>query len=141
ALEYDYSEPVPDLNFLEDDILAVKKINGEHPGSITHTVVAMHSRPYDEQFNNNVAKAFNGYITHYPGMNENDPAYDNTALPEFRCGTRLNAFCVNGHNHNLMVKDIFENGLLYYQCANAGKRQYFVFTINENGYEWENVCF
>lgn len=66
ALEYDYSHPVPDLDFIEADATGVAELNKAEPGRITHTVVVMHSRPYDEQFNNNVAKAFNLYLTATP---------------------------------------------------------------------------
>ncbi len=141
ALEYDYSHPVPDLDFIEEDAMAVAAINEAQPATITHTVVAMHSRPYDEQFNNNVAKPFNHYLQRYPGMGEDAPVHDHDINDHIPAGSKLRGFCINGHNHNMFVKDIFENGILYFQCANAGKRQYFVFTINDEGYEWENIEF
>lgn len=131
ALEYDYSKPVPDFNFIENDIEAVNDINSAHPDSLTHTIIAMHSRPYDEQFNNNVAKPFNHYIELYPGMNRTT---DDKA-------ERLNGFCINGHNHFTSISDIFENGIMYYQCANMGKRTFFIFTITEDGYEHETIEF
>lgn len=127
ALEYDYSHPVPDFDFIERDRIAVDSINAVRPDSITHTVVAMHSRPYDEQFNNNVAGPFNYYISRYPGMGVTDD--------------ERRSFCVNGHNHFLDISDIFDNGIPYYQCANAGKRMFFVFTITEKSYEYEVVEF
>ena len=131
ALEYDYSRPVPDFKFIEHDCDAVAAINAETPDSLTHTIVVMHSRPYDEQFNNNVAKPFNYYMTRYPGMDRADGSE----------GTPLKGFCINGHNHYTDVKDIFDNGILYYQCANMAKRQFFVFTITDDGYEYEVVEF
>lgn len=127
ALEYDYSHPVPDLDFIERDRIAVDSINSIHPDSLTHTVIAMHSRPYDEQFNNNVARPFNYYIEHYPGMGVT--------------GENRKSFCVNGHNHYYDINDIFDNGIPYYQSANAGKRMFFVFTITENSYEYEAIEF
>ena len=129
ALEYDYSRPVPDFNFLEEDCNAVNDLNAESPGSITHTIVAMHSRPYDEQFNNNVAKPFNSLLEQYPGMSRTEE------------GERLRSFCINGHNHRNEVSDIFGNGILYYQCADMGKRSFFVFTITDEGYDCEAVEF
>lgn len=127
ALEYDYSHPVPDFDFIERDRISVDSINALHPDSITHTVVAMHSRPYDEQFNNNVAGPFNYYISQYPGMGIT--------------GDERRSFCINGHNHFFDVSDIFDNGIPYFQCANAAKRMFFVFTITENSYEYEVVEF
>lgn len=122
ALEYDYSNPVPDLGFIEADIEAVDRLNAEHPGAVTHTVVVMHSRPYDEQFNNNVAKTFGYYLTKYPGY----PG---------RC------FCLNGHNHRADISDLMENGVIFHQVPNIAKRQLFVFTVTPEGYSYEKVDF
>jgi len=133
ALEYDYSRPVPDFDFIASDIIGVNELNAATPDSISHTVVVMHSRPYDEQFNNNVAKPFNLYIEQYPGMRKDD-----ALRPD---GSRARGLCINGHNHSTSVRDIFENGILYYQCANMGKRSFFVFTISGEGYEYEEVTF
>lgn len=127
ALEYDYSKPVPDFEFLENDIAAVNKLNEQGAG-LTHTIVAMHSRPYDEQFNNNVAKPFNYYLEMYPGMVADK-------------GEKARSFCINGHNHAYDIMDLFDNGILYYQCPNAAKRMFFVFTITDEGYEYESVEF
>lgn len=127
ALEYDYSNPVPDLDFIENDVTEVRKLN-EAGARITHTIITMHSRPYDEQFNNNLAKAFNLYIAAYPGM---QPTGDEPPI----------SFCINGHNHHRAVTDIFDNGILYYQVPNVAKREYFVFTITDEGYHYEAVEF
>lgn len=129
ALEYDYSNPVPDLTFIENDCMAINRLNEQHPDSIRRTIVVMHSRPYDEQFNNNVARPFNYYISGFPGMSS-----DNSSKP-------LMGFCINGHNHSFSITDIFENGILYYQCPNMGKRTFFIFTIYEDGHELETVTF
>jgi len=131
ALEYDYSRPVPDLNFIENDIMEVAEINKETPRTITHSIVVMHSRPYDEQFNNNVVKPFNYYIAQLPGMDINEYSSDSCEK----------GFCLNGHNHATTVSDIFDNGILYYQCADMGKRTFFVFTVTPEGYEHETVEF
>lgn len=131
ALEYDYSRPVPDFDFIEADCDSVEAINAEYPDSIDRTIVVMHSRPYDEQFNNNVAKPFNHYLMRYPGMSSDDVDSDG----------RLKGFCVNGHNHRTDVIDIFDNGIIYYQCANMAKRSFFIFTITDDGHEYEEVLF
>lgn len=131
ALEYDYSHPVPDFDFIESDYEAVSKINEATPDSITHTIMVMHSRPYDEQFNNNVAKPFNHYIKLFPGMTPDDKSD----------GEKLKGFCVNGHNHYTEEKDIFGDSIIFYQCANMAKRCFFVFNITEDGYDYEKVEF
>lgn len=130
ALEYDYSEPVPDLNFILKDAESVAKTNQEHPGSITHTVIVMHSRPFDEQFNNNVATPFLYYLQQYPGMKTEDGDDSYTK-----------AFCLCGHNHNFQVTDLYDAGLLFYQGDNITKRSFMIFTIDEDGYEMEKVEF
>lgn len=130
ALEYDYSEPVPDLNFILKDAESVAKTNQEHPGSITHTVIVMHSRPFDEQFNNNVATPFLYYLQQYPGMKTEDGDDSYTK-----------AFCLCGHNHNFQVTDLYDAGVLFYQGDNIAKRSFMIFTIDEDGYEMEKVEF
>ncbi len=145
ALEYDYSHPVPDFGFIKSDYEAVATINKESPGTITHTVVAMHSQPYDFQFNNNVAEPFNFYLSFYPGLGENDermqPDADRGEAEGESIRPLAKGFCINGHNHATDVSDIFGNGILYYQCANIAKRTFFVFTITDDGYEFEEVDF
>ena len=61
ALEFDYSEPIPDFNFIE-------KQWTERQDEFEKTVVAMHGRPGSDVFNNNVSKVFQRYITQYPGL-------------------------------------------------------------------------
>ena len=51
------------------------------------------------------------------------------------------SFCVNGHNHRVNVVDKFDNGILYYQCADIHKRNYLLFTITETGYLYETIDF
>ncbi len=132
ALEYDYSRPVPDLGFIESDAALVAELNANKPDSITHTIVAMHSRPYDDQFNNNVAKPFGYYLQNFPGMMQNDDETD---------GIKNKAFCINGHNHSLAITDIFENGILYYQAPNIAKRMFMVFTVTKDGYTYDAIEF
>ncbi|MCM1332856.1 MAG: metallophosphoesterase [Bacteroides sp.] len=137
ALEYDYSHPVPDFNFIEEDIRRVDSLNRIYPDSITHTVVAMHACPYDLQFNNNVAKPFNNYILMYPGMGEDDSTITAEGHPQ--AGSRSRAFCIYGHKHSYSIDDIYDNGVLYYRCPDIGKRSFLVFTITDEGYEFEKV--
>lgn len=112
ALEFDYSKPVPDFTFLEEQIKKSDPINEK-------TVIAMHACPYSEVFNNNVAKPFELYITQFPQLQ----------------------FCVYGHGHQVQVDEIFNDGVLYYQCSNIKKRKYLVFTITPEDYKYEVVQF
>ncbi len=112
ALEYDYSVPVPDLDFIE-------RQGTERTGEFSRTVVAMHAHPYSDVFNNNVAKAFEHYITQLPGL----------------------MMCINGHDHNLVQRTYFDDGVMYYGTPNIAKRQFYIFTITPNGYDYEVVSF
>lgn len=112
AMEYDYSHPVPDFAFLRAEFENLDP-------NIRRTIFVMHVRPYEFQFNNNVAEIFEVYVTHFPGVE----------------------FCLFGHEHRLMVEELFNDGVLYYGCPNIGKRQYLLFTVSEMGYEYELVDF
>ena len=113
ALEYDYSEPVPDFNFMEEEL-------NNLPEEVEKTVFVMHVKPYEMVFNNNVAKVFQMYINQFPNVQ----------------------FCLYGHEHHLTVDDLFGDGILYYQCPCIHKRTYLVFTLNEDGtYDYEPTTF
>lgn len=112
ALEYDYSHPIPDFNFIEEK-------RNENTEGHEKTIFAMHVRPYAEQFNNNVARPFQREIKEFPNL----------------------LFCLNAHDHTLNVTDIFDDGVLYYGSASINKRNYLLFTINPEGYEYEVVDF
>ena len=110
AIEYDYSRPVPNFDFMEQEMTA----RGDE---FDRTVVCMHAAPYSEQFNNNVAKVFNYYVMRFPQP----------------------LFCLYGHGHHTEQHDIYGNGLIYYEVGNAQKRKYYIFTITPNGYSYEIV--
>lgn len=108
ALEYDFSNPVPDLNF-------VRSFAGDT--TVRNTIPVMHVRPFADEFNDNVADAFNHYIHGLPNP----------------------LFCLYGHEHRTEVNDLFGDGLLYYQITCAKDRQYYVFTVTTDNYEYEIV--
>lgn len=110
ALEYDYSHPVPDFAFIKSESENV-------PEEVSMTVVAMHAKPFDEQFNNNVADVFQYQLHQLHNIQ----------------------FCLCGHCHATEVFDLFDDGLLYYEITCGKKRQYYVFTMTEEGYTYEVV--
>ena len=112
ALEYDYSYPVPDFGFLEEEL------NADTPNH-TKTVVAMHAPPYSEQFNNNVAKMFQQSIKQFPELQ----------------------FCIYAHVHNIYATDIFKDGVMYYSTASIEKCNYLLLTITPDGYTYEVIDF
>ncbi len=57
ALEFDYSTPVPDFDFM------MRFMNDS--SDIKRTIVVMHSPPFDDQFNNNSAIMYNKIIEQY----------------------------------------------------------------------------
>ena len=111
AFEYDYSEAVPNFDFMEQEVTA-------RADEFNRTVMCMHAAPFSEQFNNNVVKPFNGYAMKFPNL----------------------MFCLYGHGHHTEQHDFFGNGVIYYQVASVSKRQYYIFTITPNDYHYEIVC-
>lgn len=104
ALEYDYSEPVPDFTFMDKEVT-------ERSGEFDKTVVCMHGRPYTDVFNDNVAKMFQYYVKQYPGIQ----------------------FCTAAHTHHNRVDDIFNDGIQYITTDCMDLRSYIVFTIPSEG--------
>jgi len=112
AMEYDYSTPVPDFDFMETELRNL-------PADAERVVWAMHVQPGEFQFNNNVSKPFEYYISSAPGL----------------------PICLYGHGHSLQVDDLFGDGILYYQCPSADKHTYLLFTFRETDYTYEAVSF
>jgi len=112
AMEYDYSTPVPDFGFMERELTDL-------PAGATRVVWVMHVQPGDFQFNNNVGRVFEHYITQAPGL----------------------PFCLYGHGHSLRTDDLFDDGVLWYQCPSIDKYTYLLFTMSENGYTHEAIVF
>lgn len=112
ALENDYSTPIPDFDFLTNELT-------DRADEFDKTVVSMHVRPYADQFNNNVAIPFHRYICQFPQLQ----------------------FCTAAHEHRLFEEDVFEDGVMYYMSDCMKNRNYYVFTITPDGYEREVVYF
>lgn len=112
AIEYDYSRPIPDFDFMENEIT-------ERADEFGRTVIAMHIRPYCGEFNNNVARVFQRYVNLYPDIQ----------------------FCLAAHEHRLAEKDLFDDGIMYYLSDCMKHRNYYIFTLTPDGYEREVVYF
>lgn len=83
------------------------------------TIVVMHAPPGNEQFDNNVKDVFQLYIKTLPSL----------------------MFCLHAHNHCVSAADLFEDGIIYYGCANIAKRSYLLFTLTSDDYMYEVVNF
>ena len=110
SLEFTAAEAVPNFGFIRAEYSNL-------PVQSEKTVVAMHSYPYSDQFNNDVAPMFQEYLRKFPNLQ----------------------FCVHGHGHRYRREDIFGDGVYYYECPNVGSDAYLVFTINDVGYEYKKV--
>jgi len=110
AMEYDYSNPIPDFDFMVRECTA-------DSADFSRTIICMHARPGAEQFNNNVSEPFRHYCEQFPGL----------------------LFCVAGHEHSPKVIQPFPDGPLYYITANADRRSYYLFTITPEGYSYETI--
>lgn len=112
ALEYNYSEPIPDFNFIEKEL-------EDRKGEYEKTVVSMHAHPFADVFNNNVAKVFQHYITQFPNLQ----------------------FCTAAHNHSFSDKELFEDGIHYITSDCMKNRSYIVYNITPEGHAYEVVPF
>ena len=112
SLEFDHTETVPNLLFIENELR-------HYPANCEKTFVVMHAAPFSEQFDMGVANSFQRHIKGFTGL---------------QC-------CIHGHGHNFRVKDLFEDGVLYIECANIEKRSYLLFEVNEEGYAFEECYF
>ena len=110
ALEYDFSEAIPDFDFLEAEL-------HKDQGAYDRTVFCMHAPPFNEQFNNQVVNAFNHYLERFPSP----------------------IFCTHGHLHRFVANDLFGNGIVYYCSDSANHRNYLLFTITPSGYSYEVI--
>lgn len=110
AMEYDHVAAVPDFTYMETEATT-------DTAAFSRTIVLMHAPPYSDEFNNNVSKAFNYYVTLFPGV----------------------MFCLYGHNHADAIVDIFGNGLLYYGIDSAAHRNYHIFTLTPDGYAQQRI--
>lgn len=113
ALEFDYSDDVPNFTFLQSELEAFPSDVAEK------TVIVMHAPPFGEEFNNDVADEFETAITTFPNP----------------------LFCLYGHIHSWAEDDFFDDGLIYYACTNIANRGYYLITINDDGYEIERCDF
>ena len=112
AIEYDYSRPIPDFNFIEDE-------QTSRSDEFDRTIICMHIRPYMDEFNNNVARVFQHYVSNFPGI----------------------LFCTAAHEHRVYQEDIFDDGILYYVSDCMKLRNYNVFTLTPDGYGHEVVYY
>lgn len=112
ATEYDYLAAVPNFDYIEEQRTA-------DSDRFDRTIVCMHARPYSDQFNNNVAKAFEYYIRLLPQL----------------------MFCISGHDHKLQVDELYNDGTVYYGADCMAHRNYLLFTVTPDSYEYEVVYF
>lgn len=113
ALEFDYSTPVPDFEFIQREIADTVSVD------YNQTVAMMHVEPGDVVFNNNVKTVFHEYLKRFRNLR----------------------FCVHAHAHRLMVDDFFNDGIIYYGSDAMKNRNYLLFTVTKQGYEYKVVYF
>lgn len=148
--EQEYLLPVPDFSFLQDDIEQVTELNAQHHDSLTHTLLLMHARPGDEQFNNNVAIPFMYYVRQYPGLDPEAPVFTLDDLSRWPItaddreaidGTFCYSFIMNGHNHQHQLLRIMDDNCLFFGIPDIASREVYLFTITPQGFEYECSTF
>lgn len=111
ALEFDYSTPVPDFDYMSGFIADTVDVN--------RTIVVMHAPPYDVQFNNNAVVTFNNILEQYNNLQ----------------------FCLHAHTHKRQENDFFNNGILYIGCDDIEGRNYLLFTVAGDSYSYRVINF
>ncbi len=112
ATEYNYMASVPNFDFLAQEASTDNDL-------FDRTIVFMHSPPFSDQFNNNVANIFLYYCK--------------LTLPNLQ-------FCINGHEHRTTVTYRYDNDEIpYYEVGCAKDLQYLIFTITPDGYSYETI--
>ena len=105
ALEYDYSNPVPDFEFLLDEL---KKQDAPR------TVVVMHAPPGSDQFNNNVKVVFHEYIRQFPGLLFCLHAHNHSVQASDLFGDGIFYYgCANMGQRNYLLFSLSPNGYTY----------------------------
>lgn len=105
ALEYDYSNPVPDFEFILDEI---QKTDAER------TVVVMHAPPGSDQFNNNVKVVFHEYIRKFPNLLFCLHAHNHTVQVNDLFGDGILYYgCANMGQRNYLLFTLTPNGYTY----------------------------
>ena len=110
ALEYDFTDPIPDFDFLEQELQKGTAL-------YDRTVVCMHAPPMCEQFNNQVLHTFHRYLSLFPNV----------------------LFCTAGHLHKNDDFTPSDDGIRYFVSDSANHRNYILFTITPNGFEHEII--
>lgn len=113
ALEFDYSTPVPDFEFIQQEI--ADSVSREYHS----TIAMMHTQPGNVVFNNNVKLVFHEYLKRFRHLR----------------------FCVHAHEHHLMVNEFFNDGVIYYGSDCMKNRSYLLFTVTKDDYQYEVVYF
>ena len=112
ATEYDYIAAVPNFDYMEEHWTCDSAL-------YERTIVCMHARPFSDQFNNNVAKSFEYYVRMMRGL----------------------MFCINGHDHSLKAEELYNDGVIYYGVDAAYNRNYMLFRIGKEEYDYGSVRF
>ena len=111
ALEFDYSTPVPDFDYMYGFLTDT--------ADVKRTIVAMHAPPFDPQFNNNSDQTFKNILERYSSL----------------------LFCLHADRHKRMENDYFNNGIKFIGCDDIEGRNYLLFTIAGNSYSYQVVYF
>ncbi len=113
ALDFDYSTPVPDFEFIQREIADTVGVEYDR------TIAMMHAEPGDIVFNNNVKFVFHEYLKQFRHL----------------------MFCVHAHEHHLMKNEFFDDGILYYGSDAMKNRNYLLFTVTKEDYDYQVVYF
>ena len=105
-----YHFAVPDFEFINTTLDSLSK-------KTKRTICVMHASPQSEQVSKEVGeKLHTAYKT------------SNNLM-----------FCLNAHGHYTVIRDLFKDGIMYYQCSAIFKRSFLYFKITPEGYTYEEI--
>lgn len=112
SLEFDHTVSVPNLAYMENEIR-------NFPAGCQKSFAVMHAGPDSEQFDQGVVGAFHRHLA---------------AMPGIQC-------CIHGHGHCYRVDDLYDDGINYIMCPHIEQKAYLLFTVNDQGYAFEQVFY
>ena len=112
ALEFDDGDAVPNIDFVSREV-------ANQPMEIEKSVVVMHAYPRSDQLSGEKADLLHAEISNLRNLQ----------------------FCLHGHGHRYREEEIYQDGIIYYECSNVGSEEFLIFTVSEDGYECERIFY
>lgn len=104
-------DSVPNFDYIAEEIASSNLSQ--------RTIVAMHAAPCGDQLDEEVGTAMHKQIKQLPNLE----------------------LCLNAHGHNTNVREIFYDGITYYECASVKNRSFLLFSVTPDSINYEEIFF